>query len=195
MDIRKSFPPTKINPFKEIKEAFILGHLEKCLNLVNSEFQRLRTFQCLPETVKRPTYWGVNRSTGNDGLLLHKCQRAASDKVDGSEMQDCDCTMLGHYLIAIGHQKGLNGVKMHQFLQGAFYYQPHLRLPFSVLLAWIQLEIHVKNYEFASDSLIKPYILNSNKFKSETETVTQAKENKDEDKKEDLSQVRPWLRG
>ena len=75
MDIRKSSPQQINNPFKEIKEAYILGHFEKCLNLVNTEFQRLRNFQCLPETVKRPSYWPT-RSSGNDGLLLHKCQRA-----------------------------------------------------------------------------------------------------------------------
>jgi hypothetical protein len=41
--IRKS-SPAKSNPFNEIKQAYILGHFEKCLNLVNSEFQRLRNF-------------------------------------------------------------------------------------------------------------------------------------------------------
>jgi hypothetical protein len=57
------------------------------------------------------------------------------------------------------------------------------------------MEIHVKNYEFASDSLIKPYILNSNKFKSDVEPskpatgagVDSKDASKEEEKKEDLS--------
>ena len=53
---------------------------------------------------------------------------------------------------------------MHHFLESAFYYQPHVRLPFDVLVKWIELEIYHKNYEFARECLIKPYIQKSNKF-------------------------------
>ena len=58
------------------------------------------------------------------------------------------------------------GEEMYTFLQNTFYFQPNIRLPFPILLTWIQLEIHHKNLEFAMECLIKPYIAQSNKFKS-----------------------------
>lgn len=79
------------------------------------------------------------------------------DSPAGPQSQ-CKCAILGHYLISIGFEQGYQSTEMYTFLEGAFYYQPNVRLPFDVLVKWIQMEIHLKNYEFAEECLIKPYI-------------------------------------
>ena len=138
-------------------------------------------------------FWGWNKKfflpkVPKTTLLVHKCQRQYEQKGVFNQISPCKCQQLGIYLIALGFEKGYTGVEMHSFLQGAFYYQPHLRLPFEVLTHWIQLEIHVKNYEFAIECLVKPYIKKSNKFASNDQC-------NEETKTETSNNSRPWLRG
>lgn len=63
---------------------------------------------------------------------------------------------------------GYTGPDMFHFLQGAFFFEPNIRLSFEVFVKWVQLEISCQNYEFAAEVLIKPYISQSTKFKDVT---------------------------
>ena len=80
-------------------------------------------------------------------------------------------------------------MSMLEFLQGAFYHQPNIRLPFEVFTQWVQLEIYKHNLEFAAEVLVKQYVAGSTKFKSEEEPsqppTTEAPP----------VQSRPWLKG
>ena len=79
---------------------------------------------------------------------------------------------------------------MHEFLASGFYYLPAVRLPFEVMRYWIQLEIHFRNFEFASEFLIKPYINKSTKFNSLEDEQEQT-----EDPLSSVSDPRPWIKG
>lgn len=67
-------------------------------------------------------------------------------------------------MIPIGYQLGYSGADMFAFLEGGFFFEANIRLPYNVFIKWVQLEIHCKNYDFASEVLIKPYIKRSTKF-------------------------------
>ena len=99
---------------------------------------------------------------------MHKCQRMVSKGDAGSMNRNvCECHRLGHFLISVGYELGYSGKQMYEFLQGSFYFQPNLRLPFPVFVKWVQLEISKGNYEFARECLVKQYIQKSNLLLSE----------------------------
>jgi len=57
------------------------------------------------------------------------------------------------------------------------------------------MEITLKNYEFASECLIKSYITKSNQFQAEKHIDKQEEKPSSIETPSDSSNVRPWLRG
>lgn len=106
---------------EQIRDEYTSGQFDKCLSLLNQEFQLYRTFQlCQTQESKKALWW--NRDSAKE-ILVHKCQRmvSKSDK-DGLKRSVCECHRLGHFLISIGYELGYSGKEMYEFLQGSFYF-------------------------------------------------------------------------
>lgn len=147
----------------EIKSSYIRGHMTKCMHLIYQEFSNFRRFQPIEKSKQKDKsassylpWFTTKKATPQP--LVHKCQRSDASTDPNSKLaegSDCPCAKLGHYIICVAACQNMSSGDLFDFLESNFYYQPNVRMPFSVFLLWVQLEISKGNFEFASECLVK----------------------------------------
>ena len=122
-----------------IEHTYITGAFDECLSLIDKKYYHLRRYFT---------------STSGSSLPMHACNRD----------QQCECTLLTSYLLAIAFQRREREVGV--FLASNGVYEPELRLPFETFTEWLQLEIYRGKYDKADD-MLRNYIFQSTRLKVE----------------------------